>query len=764
MRVVVRAAILPAVIRQLSGNLGVDRLLHARAGAPAPAADATERAIERLAALGVDGVEEYLGWALVEPARDRFDWSAAHQTARLARARGLRYVVYPWLHVVPDWFLASSEFVPMRCLEHGGTIGWPSPFAPTTRAAFRRFHASLRDALGDKLDALCLAFPADYGEIGFPSGFGAWAAPPRAPHDHLHAGFWFGDPHARAAWSPFAAERGLAADLDRAVLDPGARAALARFGVAAVVAFVDGVLADLRALFPQLPLWLKVGHGGENAEYGIDVTALARVAARHGAGLRTTQATLPTLHQQRIATACSRFSVALASEPPLDVGRARAVGRLFDDAVSGAVEVFEYPEQLVAARDLRARFGALRRGVAAATDVAVHFSRTALLAQPHVGFPPRLYELADALRDRADYAVVDGEQIGAGGLDGIRLLAMPDGVAALATQRELLRFVHGGGTLLIAPAATLAPGPLADAVATTPLADGAVALASGAIDGAPAALRVAFGTAGEAEWLAGEWHAPEDAAQFQETAPRGVKARWSGRGAAVVVPRDLAGGAGATLLELEAWVHPGFAPQRVAIRVDGAVVGALERTGLQRFAAWLPPPAAASVSTIELDAELRVPARLGLGADRRELGVALIWLRLTAEGASAAHALAIERWPPNARVDPVALRERVGRVGAGGIVRCGAAPFARFLGLFEHLVATTTEWGATAPRSAEHGARALDVRLARFLPADGEAGGRSRWLAWNRAAAPAKLVRPGSPAAAPSAAVGVPPGWLAELP
>jgi hypothetical protein len=781
------------VIRELTGNLGVDRLLHVRAGAAAPASGATERALDQMAALRVDAVEEYLAWALLEPERGRFDGVAPRATAVAARARGLRYVVYPWPHVVPDWFAASADFVPMRCLEHGATVGWPSPFAPATRAAQRRLLEGLHAALGSEIDALVLAFPADYGEFGFPTGFGAWVSPPRPPHDHVHVGFWFGDPHAVAAWGEFAAAVGAPRDPGEALRDPASRPSLARFGARSLAEYAAGVLADARALFPALPLWIKVGHGGEQAEYGIDVAELAAVAARHGAGLRTTMATLPTLHQQRIATACRVHAVPLGSEAPLDVGRARTIARRFDDASCGVVEVFEFPEQRVVAADLESRFSAVRRGRAATSDIAVHFSRAALWRQPHVGMPPRLHELADALRDRADFAVVDGTLVAAGALAESRLLALPDPVAEPpAVQEALLRFVAGGGTLLVAPEAGLAAGPLAAVVEAAPIADDAVALGSAELAaaeracGRARAFRIALGTPGEAAWLAGEWHAPEDAAQFQETAPRGVKARWSGRGAALVMPRSAGRRA---LLELEAWVHPRFAPQRVEIRVDGIAVGALERLGLQRFAVWLPvarseaspcassgasagtgtgaragctsslPPA--SASTLAIDADLRVPVALGLGDDRRALGVALIWVRLTPEGEPAARAIAIEEVAPVGVVDTARLAASSLAYGSGRIVRCGVAPFARFLALFEHLALTATGWGVGAPGDPESGARVPGVRLSRFEVA----GGRPRWLAFNRGAREARLARPepmpGGGAVEP---VIVPSGLMAELP
>jgi hypothetical protein len=172
----------------------------------------------------------------------------------------------------------------------------------------------------------------------------------------------------------------------------------------------------------------------------------------------------------------------------------------------------------------------------------------------------------------------------------------------------------------------------------------------------------------------------------------------------------------------------------------------------------LPP---ASASTLAIDADLRVPVALGLGDDRRALGVALIWVRLTPEGEPAARAIAIEEVAPVGVVDTARLAASSLAYGSGRIVRCGVAPFARFLALFEHLALTATGWGVGAPGDPESGARVPGVRLSRFEVA----GGRPRWLAFNRGAREARLARPepmpGGGAVEP---VIVPSGLMAELP
>src|SRR5574342_253873 len=85
------------------------------------------------------------------------------------RLLGLKYVVSPWVHVVPEWWLAKGSFVGFRCLEHDLECGWPSSFDPAVPDLFRRFYGELARALGDGIDSLCVALTADYGEVGYPT-------------------------------------------------------------------------------------------------------------------------------------------------------------------------------------------------------------------------------------------------------------------------------------------------------------------------------------------------------------------------------------------------------------------------------------------------------------------------------------------------------------------------------------------------------------------------------------------------------------------
>ena len=195
------------MIPLVSGNLSVEYLMASRAGGPRPEPGAHRDELVALAQLGFGAVEDYVAWGVVEAREGVFDWSFHQANLAQCRSLGLRYVVYPWLHVVPAWHMTGGRFTGFRCLEHDLECGWPSLFDPAFIALARRFYEELARALGDGIDAVCVALPADYGEAAFPTGIGAWVSRLEPPYDHVHPGFWCGDVHARAAFARFVLAR-----------------------------------------------------------------------------------------------------------------------------------------------------------------------------------------------------------------------------------------------------------------------------------------------------------------------------------------------------------------------------------------------------------------------------------------------------------------------------------------------------------------------------------------------------------------------------
>jgi hypothetical protein len=735
------------MIPLLSGNLSVEYLMKSLAGGPVPPPGSNRGEIEQLAALKFGALEDYVGWGVVEPREGQFDWSYHRANLEICRELGLKYVVYPWVHVVPAWWFAKGSFVGFRCLEHDLECGWPSSFDPAVLDLYRRFYGELARALGDGIDSLCVALSADYGEVGYPTGWGSWVASMKAPRDHVHPGFWCGDVHARRLLREFAlAHHGSLENVNRewssrfetpdAITHPMPDSSLpwrrdfGDFYVGAMVDFADRVLAIARELFPKTPLWIKVGHGGEPLMYGIDPTRIAKVAARHGAGVRTTQATLPALHQKRLATPCRHYKVPLASEPPVDVGREMIVERLFNDATSGTVEYFEYPEHMVGACDLIARYGALLNGEASECDVGILFPAADQRLHPEQGLPPVLVDLAETIRDRIDYELVDETAIRDGALASLAVVGLAEGANLdLASQEELVSFVARGGRLVVGPEfrAERLQGPLAELLARAPDAGTCVDLVGVPTDSMVALL----GSSGDYLRLAGTWFHRENAGQFRGRIPEGEFARWSSQRASTFFPVR----AGKNyLLEIECWLHPQTVHLKHEVKVNGRLVGRITRPGLQRFAAWVPSDllVGGGVAEVALENETFRSIELeGAGQDTRALGVAVMWQRLTEEGS------------PSAGLrggDPPKLAGRVRRAdleargllhhGDGAILFSRQRPLVAFLALLEDQV----ERHSKVVREALNGTVArgqLEGVRATVFP--------SKILLWNRTLADREL-------------------------
>ncbi len=634
----------------LSGNLSVDLLLQRQTGgAPLPP-DTPEREVEAFVGLNISALEDYIAWALVEQRPGSFDFSYHRRNLDACRRHGFRYVAYPWLHVVPEWILADPGFTGFRCLEHDRECAWPSIFAPRTLEWMERLYAALAENLGGGLDALCVAVPTDYGEVAYPTGLADWVARLTPPRDHVHDGFWAGDRFAREKfridllqrWESLARvnealETRFSSETD--IIYPtagsgvGLRLYFAEFYLQSMADFVDRALAIARRYFPRIPISVKVGHGSELLCYGIDPTLIARAAAKHGATLRTTQASLPGLHQKRASAPCRFYGVPFASEPPADIGREKILRRIFLDAASGVREYFDYPEHLVGSFDLIEQHGSLLSGAQPSLDVSVLFATTDHRLETTQGLPPVLLDLSEEMRDRFDYEVVDEALVEDGVLQSMKVLALVEAACIRSTAgSEILRWVKAGGWLVVGPECFLerGEGELAAVLRESPDLSGSVEVGG---ESQPC-MAIRMGESGDLLLLAGDWHRREGASQFRGTIPIGEWSRWSMARASAYFPvrPDTR-----YLLEIDGWVHPLTAHRRHDVLVNGNKVGRLARQGLQRFAAWVPEAAleGGAVAEVRLECDTFKLRDLNAGDDSRELGAAVIWIRLTEKGAPA---------------------------------------------------------------------------------------------------------------------------------
>lgn len=636
--------------RLRTGNLGVAALRAAWHGDPPP-----DPAIERSflpgwRARGFEAVEDYVSWAVVEPRPGAWDFALQEGNARAARAAGLAYWVYLWLHVSPPWFRATGSreetderpaFEPMRCLEHGCASPFPSLHAPGTARALERFYAAAADALGALADGVVVGFPADYGELGYPSGVADWILRRErgAPAGIHHPGFWCGEPAAEAAFraamrarhgdgtalaarwelAPEALERSPWPRLDGvAPAHPLHRDDAIAFYQEALGAWTERALALAAERFPGRPLEVKVGHCSEDVRLGRDLGALVAFAGARGARVRSTQSGMEELFGARLASLCRTAGAAFATEGPRVLGPEAMARRAFADAAQGALELFEYPEQLESgAAALAALEGAWGRA-REPSPLAAYYPTRCLVLEPGLGVWDGIAASWPALARVAPLECLDERQLASGALEGCAALLLTAGVgagdAAETLPPAVESWVRAGGVLVRAGGETRASGGTssgswldADAHAQAPRYH---------LD-APLAARVVPGEPAAAPWLGPGWLGLENGASVWPDAGALVPVRWTGGEAHLLVPRPAPG---ALRLYASVFVPEGCAPARLEARDASGRARASAPFGPGRHELALEIPA------FEGDDVLRVVVASGThrpdpARDRRSLGV-----------------------------------------------------------------------------------------------------------------------------------------------
>ncbi len=604
----------------IAGNLSVEFNRCWMFGKPPLPHGCHEQDLDLFAELGVDAAEDYLFWGAIERGEGDFDFSFHQRNLEQCRERGLQVVAYSWIHALPRWLRHQQSFTPFRCREHDRDCAWPSVFAASTLEFYDRFYAALRREMGNVYESLCVAAPADYGEVGYPTGWGSWVSGDQGPSDHAHTGIWAADPSAVQAHEEFEAapQSGNAG-----------KSTFADFYIHSMTDFMDRALGIVRRHFPDTPLYLKIGHGGELVAYGIDPTALAKVASRHGAGVRTTQATLPSVHQKRVTSPCLLYDVPFGSESPDDAGRERTNGRLFADASGGAIHYFDFPHSLVGGRDLLAKGAGLLNGVRGQTDIALLFPTTDHRREAGNGFPPLLHDLGEAVRDAFDYEIYDEQAVQDGALASCQVLGWLEGdFLGHETQLAILEYLDHGGNLVVGPAIASGPGkgPLYERVRQTRSQEFVV------LNSRPApSTCIQPGATGDSLVLGGQWHHREDAHQFHSELLGGTPCRWTGPHATLlfgVAPERR------YLLEVEYWRHPGAGEHSCQVMLDGETLGALPGIGLKRWATWVDANAlhGREQAEVAFDCQPFRPSDFDGKDDHRDLGIVVLWVRWTEDG------------------------------------------------------------------------------------------------------------------------------------
>ncbi len=419
--------------------------------------------VQQAHADGANGVEDYVGWAVVEPKAGHWDWSAYQENAREIRKAGLKYVPYVWVQNLPSWVRRGADYRFATCLEHGKPSEYLSVFSPKTVEAYDRVFAQLKAALGTQIDALRIGSPCDYGETHYPAG----AASQAFPVAHVHMGWWAGEPEARqhflrwvekkyngidrlnAAWrTQFT---GFEFDYPRDPTSPRRWLDFVEWYHEALIERL-GVLFDVaRKHFPETPICTNLGWPFEKIVLGQDLSGLVKMLASRKMIVRTPTGPMVThLYTRRVSTAARFYHPAGLSTEPVD-GSAplnEIAGALFKDLTTGATWHFDYPQNMERGRESFRQARSLPRHDYPRIDAAIFFSTTAHRLENWDnwregfggGYPEGMAPWLEGLRDILDYDVVDERLIDDGAL---RLPA-----ADLAVRHAGRGSHHGQGSRL----------------------------------------------------------------------------------------------------------------------------------------------------------------------------------------------------------------------------------------------------------------------------------------------------------------------------
>ncbi len=466
----------PTKIRFYTGNLSVGYFMgYWGTGEQGPGDVATREYCDQMKSVSVTASCDYIAWCRAEAEPGEWDWGFYDNNERVLHENGLQYSVFCWLHFPPRWFMATREYVPYRCVEHDKPIQQTSIWAPGTLKVFERFYRQLAAHFGDKIDFLRLAMPAEYGEIGYPSGMTNWLV----KQDHVHPGFWCNDSFARAAFeermrtryrtipalnrawgTSFASFDELefpAMAEDRSKLrnplemTPGERRWVLDFigwYYDSQTEFAQKAIGIARTYFPDEEIIVSMGYASQLTVYGNDDVGVAKMCRDMRVACQT-PGNIPYFCMKSLSSPCLFYGVPYYTEPPGSVNRDREVARIWSDASCGTQTYFDYPQNLLGARDIFAKYKDYLDGQPAVVDVAILFPTTDHRLRDE-DWPKRTIVGANVLRELLDYDLVDERMIQDSALDRYKLLLAYDGnVMQVETLKHLGKWLKNGGVMLV---------------------------------------------------------------------------------------------------------------------------------------------------------------------------------------------------------------------------------------------------------------------------------------------------------------------------
>ena len=292
----------------------------------------TQRLAAAGCAIGADGMEDYIGWAVVETKPGQWDWSFYQENSREIHKAGLKYIPSVWVQNLPSWVRHGSDYRFATCLEHGKASEYLSVFSPKTVEAYDRVFAAAQRGARARRSTPCGSArqPTTARRITRPAP-PAGGFPSRTPH----MGWWAGEPEAKqhflhwvetkygtvdrlnTAWGT--QHTSFEVDYPRDTSSPRRWLDFVAWYHEALIERL-GVLFDVaRKHFPETPICVNLGWPFEKVVLGQDLTGLVKMLASKGMIVRTpTGPFVSQLYTRRVATAARFYHAPRLSSEPVD--------------------------------------------------------------------------------------------------------------------------------------------------------------------------------------------------------------------------------------------------------------------------------------------------------------------------------------------------------------------------------------------------------------------------------------------------------------
>ncbi len=470
----------PTLIPFYTGNLSVDIFMYywgTAKGSGTGISDVTPDLIETLHQISVFADTDYLAWCISEKEKGVWDFAYYQENARRLHQSGLQYDVFCWVHFPPKWAVEGVDFTPYVDLESGQPTRQVSAWDPNLPHIYGRYYAELKEHLGDQIDFLRVAYPSEYGEIGYPNGMTNWLVPQVYPHP----GYWCADRYAKADYQKvFLARYGSLDALNRAwgtgfataeeITFPAVKGNLTakkarvpaniqarRYWLDFVNWFQDHVNRCFREIsrvvrrnFPDKKQIGSLGYGSEKVCYGNDTSRHVKMLHTERVSAQTPGA-IGYFATRRVSSACHFYHTGYYTEPPGDVDPMDEVKRIWMDASNGAQVYFDYPQNLKRAIPEFIKYKIHLNGRRSLTDVAYFFPSSSFWLEPDMDWPTHTYAVAEALRNQLDFEIIDELMIQDGALDamGIHTLVWVEGnLVADKTLSAVHHWIERGGSLI----------------------------------------------------------------------------------------------------------------------------------------------------------------------------------------------------------------------------------------------------------------------------------------------------------------------------